>query len=80
MSLSDSDILEQYKLARDALVTAIGNNESVVEIEIRGKRSRVTDPQKMLETVEEQISKYERRISASTNGLARNNVRLRKSV
>lgn len=79
MSLTDSEILEEYKLARDTLVGAIQTNESVVEIEIRGKRSRVTDPQEMLETVESMIRYYENRVSASTYGRARNNVRLRKT-
>lgn len=75
-SLSDAEVLEQYKTARDLIVAAIGVGESVVEFEIRGRRTRYTDPAAILDRVEKCIASYESKISAQTSGPARNFIRI----
>ena len=71
-SLSDSAILEQYKLARDALVAAINSGSMLVEYQIMSQRKRVTDPIKELEFVETQIRAYEQRADQAAHGRIRN--------
>ena len=71
-SLSDSEILEQYKLARDALVAAINSGSMLVEYQVMSQRKRVTDPIKELEFVEAQIRAYEQRADQAAHGRVRN--------
>lgn len=76
MSLSIAEILEEYRLARDALVAGIRAGESVVELEIRNRRVRYSDPASDLKTVEAQITHYESRLAASQSRSQRNYARL----
>lgn len=71
-SETDAQVLERYKLARDRILQAVEDGDPTVEIQgVDGKRRRVTDPQKYLEFLEKQISRYEARVSAAS-GRARN--------
>jgi hypothetical protein len=78
MSQSDAIILEAYKTARDTLVAAIANEEWVVEIEIRGKRTKFDSPTKCLEFVESQIRYYASIVDAASAGSGRNYAQLRR--
>ena len=71
-SLSNSQILEQYKLARDALVAAIAAGSNVVEYQIMSQRKRVADPLQELKHVEFMIAHYEQRADQETYGRTRN--------
>lgn len=65
-SLSDSAVLEQLKLARDALIAGIVNGQSIVEYQVMNQRKRVSDPIAALKEVQEQIAHYEARVAATT--------------
>lgn len=75
MPLSNAQILDEYLAARDALVAAIAAGENVVELEIRGRRVRYSDPVAALKLVEERLAHYQRLVAA---GPARNYFRLRR--
>ena len=77
-SLSDSDILEQYKLARDAIVQAIQDGDNVVEYFIGSRRKRVTDPMVELRFVETMITQYTARVDGAGSGRARNYARINR--
>jgi hypothetical protein len=72
-SLSDAEILEQYKLARDAIVTALAEGNDEIEYQIGSRRVRRTDTTLALREVERLIAYYEARALASS-GRARNYV------
>jgi hypothetical protein len=77
MAATNSEILEQYRLARDAILTAIAAGNDVVEYRIGSRSKRVTDPVSELRFVEEMIERYESKVNA-TSGRARNLIRLRR--
>ena len=70
-SLSDAEILEQYKLARDTIVAAIVDGTGTVEYQIGSRRVRRTDTTAALREIERLIQYYETRTNA-TSGRARN--------
>lgn len=70
MSLSDVALLEQYKLARDAIVTAIATDRGVVRYKIGMREVERFDPARALAEIEELIRYYERKTSAASEGLA----------
>ena len=72
-SLSDAEILEQYKLARDSIVTAIAEGSHAVEYTIGSRRVRRTDPAIALREIERLIAYYAAKGDAS-RGRARNYV------
>lgn len=74
-ALTDSEILTQYKLARDALVVAIEDGANVVEYQIGSRRKRVSDPIAELKLVESMITRYQSRIDGAA-GRARNFAKL----
>lgn len=71
-SLSDSDTLEAYKLARDSIVTAMQSGDNLVEYFIGSRRKRVTDPMVELRFCEQMITHYQARVDAASSGRARN--------
>jgi hypothetical protein len=71
-SLSDAEILEQYKVARDSIVTAIAEGNDVVEYQVMSQRRRSTDPAQALRLVEQQIAYYESRVNRTATGRTRN--------
>ena len=71
-SLSEAEILEQYKLARDAIVTAIADGSHSVEYAIGSRRVKRTDPAIALREIERIIATYQARIDAASYGRARN--------
>lgn len=65
--LSDSQILQLYKLARDQLIFAIHNAEAVTYLEIRNRRVQVSDPRALLELLEQKlIPMYSEAVSAAS--------------
>ena len=68
MALSDSAILLKFQEARDTLVTAFAAGEGYVEIEIRGRRWKAPDPEKLIDRIERQIRYYEDRINSRRVG------------
>jgi hypothetical protein len=73
-SLSDSEILEQYKLARDAIVTAIAEGSHSVEYRVGSRQVRRTDPAVALREIERIIGMYETKVAGAAYGRARNYV------
>jgi hypothetical protein len=71
-SLTDSEILEQYKVARDAIVAAIAAGRDVIEYQVMSQRRKSADPVAELRLIEQQIVYYERRVAGATSGRARN--------
>jgi hypothetical protein len=76
-SLSDAEILEQYKLARDTLVVAIADGSSVVEYRVGSRMKKTTDPVSALREIERLIAYYQAKADASSYGRARNYVEFR---
>jgi hypothetical protein len=62
-ALTDSEILEQYKLARDAIVMAIAEGRSVIEYQVMSQRRKSTDPVAALRVVESQIAFYDQKVA-----------------
>ena len=56
-------ILRAYRDARDEVLAHIMNGGGVIEIEIRNRRVRNSDPFELLDTLEKQIDKYEDKCS-----------------
>ena len=77
-ALTDTEILEQYKLARDAIVTAIRLGQDVIEYQVMSQRRRSADPVAELRLIETQIAVYEQRIQSATTGRARNYARMNR--
>jgi hypothetical protein len=75
-SLSDAEILEQYKLARDTIVTALADGSSTIEYQIGSRRVKRTDPAAALREIERLIAYYEQRGNLGS-GRARNYAELR---
>lgn len=78
-ALSDVEILNAYKLARDAIVLAIAAGQDVVEYQVMSQRKRTADPVAELRLIETQIQYYERKVAGDGQGRARNYVRLRRA-
>ena len=76
-SLSDAEILEQYRLARDAIVTAIAAGTETVEYQIGSRRVKRTDTTLALREIERLIAYYQAKADASSYGRARNLVEFR---
>lgn len=76
MAQTDAEVLEQYKLARDAiLATLAAGTQEVIELEIRNRRVRYIPTQANLKAIEELIKYYERKTSS---GQVRNYANLRR--
>lgn len=69
--LSDSQVLQLYKLTRDQLVFAMHNSEAVTQLEIRNRRVQMSDPKELLEAIEERITYYFRLVSIAGGGSQR---------
>ena len=78
-ALSDVEILNQYKLARDSIVLAIAEGNDVVEYQVMSQRRRSTDPAQALRLCEQQIQYYQRLVDDATFGRARNYVQLARA-
>ena len=71
--MTDTALLEQYKLGRDAMAEALLND--VLEYEIRGRRKKAETRESLvaaLNDLEQLISQLESKIASSTGGRARN--------
>lgn len=78
-SETDSQVLERYRLARDRLLQAIEAGEQTLEIQGRdGRRRRIEDPIRELETVEQMIVYYQNRVDTASSGRARNLAQLHR--
>lgn len=76
MSDTDLTVLEQYKLARDAiLVNLAAGTKEVVELEIRNRRVEYSSTNQSLEMIEKLIKFYERK---TTSGASRNYAKLKR--
>ena len=65
MSDSDATVLENLKLERDALILAWSGAPGTVEIEIRGRMKRVSDPVNHVRMLREMIREYELKVGAA---------------
>lgn len=72
-ALSDADYLSLLKLTRDQITARLHDGDDLIEIEIRGRRSRVTDPVATLEWLNATIDKYE---SKNRSGPARSRAKI----
>ena len=77
-SMTDAEILEQYKLARDRIVTAIADGEDTVEYQIGSRRVRRSECTVALREVEKMIAYYQTRSDAGSYGRARNYVQFHR--
>jgi len=59
MSLSDAELLEQLKTARDRIVAALAVGDQIVEWEVRGLRQRRKPSVELLDQIEKLIARYE---------------------
>lgn len=77
-SLSDAAILEQYKLARDALVAAIVNGDNMTSFTVRGREFTCDSPNAALELCERMIRLYQSQTDAAAGTSRRNYAQLRR--
>lgn len=75
MAMTDAEVLEQLKEARDAVLLAIVDEAAIVEVEIRGSRVR-QEPTKLLETIEQLIGRYQQKDTANRGANSRNLARI----
>ena len=66
MSDDDATVLETLRLERDALLASWGGAPGTVEIEIRGRVKRVSDPVNHMRLLREMIREYELKVGAAT--------------
>lgn len=59
MAQSDSAVVESIKTARDAIIAAIADGQTVVQYTIRGRSKTTTDPSATLLKLEELLQTYE---------------------
>ena len=78
MALTDAQILEEYREGRDTVLQAISAGDSFIEIEIRNRRWKASDPMKVLEWCEKMIIRYENRANAKAKKSRNNYARLRR--
>ena len=81
-SLTDSEILEQYKLARDSVVAKINAGTHVTELTIRSKTSRFPSSEALLKHIESMITYYSRLVSQAAQqnkGGSRNLARMQRA-
>ena len=71
MARSEADHLEQLRLTRDAIIDGLTTGQSVVRYMIRGREKQVVPSNELLETIEEQIEKYEDKVTRSSRGMLR---------
>ena len=77
MTLSDAAVLIEYQEGRDAILQAISAGESYIEIEIRNRRWKASDPMKVLAWCEKMILVYENRANVKAKRSRNNYARLR---
>ena len=73
--MTPDERLTELTIARDSLEAALASGRSHIEIEIRGRRTRMEATTRVLEYYNDQIDKLERKIAASTRS-ARNSARI----
>lgn len=74
MAQTDSEVLEDLKTARDAVVSAIAEGRMTVRYKIGGREHEMLDPIKALDGLEKLIERYEtksNRDSGSAQNLAK---------
>lgn len=78
MALTNAEILEQYKLARDAVLGAIADGAPVVRYRIGNREVQKDATHSLLESLEEMIDKYEGKDNVATHGRAKTLARFRR--
>ena len=78
MSNTDSEHLEFLRLARDKVALAIVNEEDATTVTVGPKTGTFKARDSVLENLEVQIAKYERRVSRSSGRRSRNRARLQR--
>ena len=80
MSRSDSAHLEELKTARDAIVDALvaGSGSATVRYVIRGREHEKEPSRELLNTIEDQIERYEAKVARNSRGMLRT-VQLRRA-
>lgn len=79
---TDSETLNELKLARDKLIDAIVDGVDFIELTIRGKTSKRPVSTDQLDTLEALILRYDKKVSAESSkskGGARNKIRMGKA-